>query len=209
LIENTYRDVNIALANEFSLIAETLGIDIRKVIEIANKHPRVKILSPGIGVGGHCLPKDPWFLIQADPMNAKLILEARRINESMPERIALKIRKALKDIKNPKIIALGLTYKPDSDDLRESPALRVIDILRDEGYDITGYDNYVKGRNYNSIKEIARGTDCIVILVEHTAIKEELEKFGEDIKSQMKTPIIFRLGTSYTPDIYDLRQRGE
>ncbi len=92
LMENTYRDVNVALANEFSLIAETLGLDVSKAIELANTHPRVKILSPGIGVGGHCLPKDPWFLIQVDPMNTALILAARRVNESMPEKVASKIR---------------------------------------------------------------------------------------------------------------------
>jgi UDP-N-acetyl-D-mannosaminuronic acid dehydrogenase len=209
LMENTYRDVNIALANEFSLIAETLGIDIKRAIEIANKHPRVKILSPGIGVGGHCLPKDPWFLIQTDPKNATLILEARRINENMPDKVASKVRKSLKDIKNPKIIALGMTYKPDSDDLRESPALRVVEILRDEGYDVTCYDNHVRGHTYTSIKEIAKNVDCLLILVEHTEIREELEKFSDEIKSVMRNPIILRFGTSYKPDDYDRRQRGE
>lgn len=209
LMENTYRDVNIALANEFSLIGETLGIDIKKAIELANKHPRVNILSPGIGVGGHCLPKDPWFLIQVSPKNTILISAARRVNEDMPEKVASKIRKALKDIDNPKIVALGMTYKPDSDDLRESPALEIIQILREEGYNITGYDNFVKGHEYGSIKDIAKDADCIVILVEHTEIKRELENFENEIKSVMKTPIILRLGTSYKPDIYDLRQRGQ
>jgi len=209
LMENTYRDVNIALANEFSLVADTLGIDVKKTIELANKHPRVKILSPGIGVGGHCLPKDPWFLIQVDPKNAFLISAARRVNESIPEKVASKIRKALKDLADPKIVALGMTYKPDSDDLRESPALEIIKMMREDGYDVTEYDNFVPGHEYKAIKEIAKDADCLVVLVEHTAIKEELDKFDNKIRSLMKTPIILRLGTSYKPDIYDLRQRGK
>ena len=209
LMENTYRDINIALANEFSLIAETLGIDAKKAIELANKHPRVNILSSGIGVGGHCLPKDPWFLIQVDPKNTMLISAARRVNESMPEKVASKIRRALKDLAGPKIVALGMTYKPDSDDLRKSPALEIIKTLKEEGYDITGYDNFVEGHKYRSIKHVAKDADCLVVLVEHTEIKEELERFDNEIKSVMKTPIILRLGTSYKPDIYDLRQRGQ
>jgi len=209
LMENTYRDINIALANEFSLIAETLGINVKKAIELANKHPRVNILSPSIGVGGHCVPKDPWFLIQVDPKNAILISAARRVNENMPEKVASKIRRTLKDVAGPKIVALGMTYKPDSDDLRESPALEIIKTLKEEGYDIKGYDNFVEGHKYRSIKHIAKDADCLVVLVEHTEIGEELEKFDNEIKSVMKTPIILRLGTSYKPDIYDLRQRGQ
>ena len=209
LMENIYRDVNIALANEFSLVGETLGVDTDKAIELANKHPRVNILSPGIGVGGHCIPKDPWFIIQADPKNAILISTARRVNDGMPEKIASKIRKALKDIKNPKIIALGMTYKPDSDDLRESPALEILRILKEDGYNITAYDNFVEGNKYYSIKNIAKGADCIVTLVEHTKIKEELAKAEREIKSVMRNPIFLRVGVSYTPDSYDLRQRGQ
>ena len=207
LMENTYRDVNIALANEFSLVAETLGVDIKKAIKLANKHPRVKILSPGIGVGGHCIPKDPWFLIHSDPKNTSLILTAREVNEGMPEKVASKIRRFLKDVKDPKIVALGMTYKPDSDDLRESPSLEVIRILKEDGYDVTEYDNFVEGHKYNSILNIAKNADCVVILVEHTSIKEELEKCESKIKSVMRTPIILRIGTSYKPDAFDVRQR--
>jgi len=209
LMENIYRDVNIALANEFSLVGETLGIDINKAVELANKHPRVNILSHGIGVGGHCIPKDPWFMIQADPKNTILISAARRVNDGMPEKIASKIRKALKDIENPKIIALGMTYKPDSDDLRGSPALEILRILKEEGYNITGYDNFVEGNKYDSIKNIAKGADCIVTLVEHTKIKEELAKAEREIKSVMRNPIFLRVGVSYKPDSYDLRQKGQ
>jgi UDP-N-acetyl-D-mannosaminuronic acid dehydrogenase len=207
LMENTFRDVNIALANEFSLIAENLGIDSKEAIKLANKHPRVKILSPGIGVGGHCLPKDPWFLIHSDPKNTDLILMARKVNEHMPEIVASKIRKLLKGIENPKIVALGMTYKPDSDDLRESPSLEVIRILKEDGYDVTAYDNFVKNHEYKSIMDIARNADCVAVLVEHTSIKAELERFEGSIKSVMRTPFMLRIGTSYKPDAYDLRQR--
>jgi UDP-N-acetyl-D-mannosaminuronic acid dehydrogenase len=208
-MENIYRDVNIALANEFSLIAETLGIRISEAIALANKHPRVKILSPGIGVGGHCLPKDPWLLMQVDPKNSSLISVARKVNENMPEKVASKIRRALKGTVNPKIVVFGLTYKPDSDDQRESPALEVLRILTEEGYNIGGYDNFVKGREFSSIREVANGADCVVALVEHTAIKDELDNSSGEIKSAMKTPIILRVGTSYRPDTYDLSQRGQ
>jgi len=207
LMENTYRDVNIALANEFSLVAETLGIDIKEPIRLANKHPRVKILSPGIGVGGHCLPKDPWFLIHSDPKNTSLILTARKVNELMPEKVASKIRRFLRGIKNPKIVALGLTYKPDSDDFRESPSLEVIRILKEDGYEVAAYDNLVKDHGYNSILDIAKDVDCLVVLVEHTSIRKELEKFESKIKSVMRTPIILRIGTSYKPDAFDVRKR--
>jgi UDP-N-acetyl-D-mannosaminuronic acid dehydrogenase len=207
LMENTYRDVNIALANEFSLVADTLGVDVKEAIKLANKHPRVKILSPGIGVGGHCLPKDPWFLIHSDPRNTSLIFTARKVNELMPEKTASKIRRFLRNVADPKIIALGLTYKPDSDDLRESPSLEVIRILQEDGYNVSAYDNLVKGHEYNSIADISKNADCIVMLVEHTAIKEELEKSEDKIKSNMRTPLILRIGTSYKPDTFDAKQR--
>jgi len=207
LMENTHRDVNIALANELSLVAETLGVNVKEAIRLANKHPRVKILSPGIGVGGHCLPKDPWFLIHSDPKNTSLILAARKVNESMPEKIASKVRKVLKGIRDPKIIALGMTYKPDSDDLRESPAIEVIKNLKEEGYNISAYDTFVKGHEYDSIVNIAKGADCVVVLVEHTSIKEELEKTENEIKACMKNHFILRIGTSYEPDTFDRRQR--
>jgi UDP-N-acetyl-D-mannosaminuronic acid dehydrogenase len=206
LMENTYRDVNIALANEFSLVADNLGVNIKKAISLANKHPRVKILSPGIGVGGHCLPKDPWFLIHSDPKSTSLIFTARKVNELMPEKIASKIRRFLKDVHEPRIVAFGLTYKPDSDDLRESPSLEIVKMLQEDGYNVTAYDNFVKGYEYNSIEEVSKNADCIVVLVEHTSIKEEFQKSEDKIKSAMRTPLILRIGTSYKPDAFDLRQ---
>jgi UDP-N-acetyl-D-mannosaminuronic acid dehydrogenase len=191
LMENTYRDVDIALANEFSLIAETLGVDINKAIEVANKHPRVNILSPGIGVGGHCLPVDPWFITEVDPKNSVIIQTARRINDEMPYKTAAKIRKAVAKIADPKIVALGITYKPNVCDLRESPALKVIDLLQKDGYKIEGYDPLVDDYKYtSSITDIARGVDCLAILVKHSVIEEEVKRFEGEIKSAMRTPII-------------------
>lgn len=192
LMENTYRDVNIALANEFSLVAENLGIDTKEAIELANKHPRVNIMSPGIGTGGHCIPLDPWFIKEVDPEHTTLIFTARKINDEMPYKIAAKIRKKLKDIKDPKIIALGMAYKPDTDDMRESPALKVIELLEGDGYSVKAYDILIEDRGYNSISEVAKGVDCIVVLVGHSIIVKELEEKEEEIKAGMKTPLIIR-----------------
>jgi UDP-N-acetyl-D-mannosaminuronic acid dehydrogenase len=192
LMENTYRDVNIALANEFAAVAEGLGVNILEAIRLANKHPRVKILKPGIGAGGHCIPVDPWFIKEVDPANSRLIQTARLINDGVPVRIASKIKQALKDIKNPNIVALGLTYKPDTYDTRNSPAQKIVDLLEKDGYQIKAYDPTVKGHQYTSIKEIAKGADALVVLVEHKTIKEELAKNEAAIKKAMRHPLIFR-----------------
>jgi len=192
LMENTYRDVNIALANEFSAVGETLGIDIKKAIELANKHPRVNILSPGVGVGGHCIPIDPWFIKQVDPENCTLIFAARKINEQMPVKTAAKIRRAVRHMQSPKIIALGATYKPNTYDLRESPALEVVRLLREDGYDVEVYDPLTKEYAYSALEEIVKGADCLAILVEHEVIMKELLEKEARIKSLMRNPIIIR-----------------
>ncbi len=192
LMENTYRDVNIALANEFAAVGETLGIDIKEAIEFANKHPRVNILTPGIGVGGHCIPIDPWFIKEVDPENCTLIFTARKINEQMPAKTASKIRRAVKDIPDPKIVALGAAYKPNTYDLRESPALEVVKLLSEDGYNIKLFDPLAEEYNYSSIKTIAKGIDCIAVLVEHDVIMKELLKEENTVKSLMRNPIIMR-----------------
>lgn len=192
LFENTYRDVNIALANEFAAVAENLGVNIIEAINIANKHPRVNLLKPGIGAGGHCIPVDPWFIKEVDPINSRLIQTSRLINDEQPIIIAAKIKQALKDNKNPRILALGVSYKPNTYDTRNSPALRIIDLLRHDGYQIEAYDPLAAGYTYAPIKEIARGTDCLVVLVEHTIIKSELAKEEDKIKSVMRNPLILR-----------------
>ena len=130
LAENAYRDVNIAFANEVSLVGESLGIDPWEVIELANRHPRVNILQPGPGVGGHCIPIDPWFIVHSAPRVTPLIRTARLVNDGKPESVANHILSACKGLLNPVVACLGLAYKADTDDLRESPAIATILRLR-------------------------------------------------------------------------------
>lgn len=129
LTENIYRDVNIALANELSLICERMGIDVWELIELANHHPRVNILRPGPGVGGHCIAVDPWFVVDSVPDLSRLIRTAREVNDSKPGHVVKKVKEAAKAFKNPVIACLGLAYKPDVDDLRESPAIQIVEEL--------------------------------------------------------------------------------
>lgn len=192
LMENTYRDVNIALANEFAAVAETLGIDARQAIELANKHPRVDILSPGIGVGGHCIPIDPWFIKEVDPANSRLIFISRLINDEMPSRVAARIRRAVREVPVPRIVALGAAYKPNVDDPRESPAIKIVELLRDDGYDVAHYDPLIEGMEYPSLIEAARGADLLAILVPHRVILEELARCRAEVEAAMRRPAIER-----------------
>ncbi|WP_129656936.1 UDP-N-acetyl-D-mannosamine dehydrogenase [Rothia halotolerans] len=125
LTENSFRDVNIAFANELSLIADRLGVNVWELIELANHHPRVNILQPGPGVGGHCIAVDPWFIVSADPENSRLIRTAREVNDGKPEWVIGKVEEAMRGIADPTVAALGLAFKADIDDLRESPALNI------------------------------------------------------------------------------------
>jgi UDP-N-acetyl-D-mannosaminuronic acid dehydrogenase len=125
LTENSFRDVNIAFANELSMIADRLGIDVFELIDLANKHPRVNILQPGPGVGGHCIAVDPWFIVSAVPEQARLIRTAREVNDHKPEVVLGKVADLAGRFRDPIIAALGLAFKPDIDDLRESPALEI------------------------------------------------------------------------------------
>ena len=192
LAENAHRDVNVAFANELGLVAEQLGVDTKEVVALANRHPRVEILDPGIGVGGHCLPIDPWFIHQLNKEHSKLIRTARLVNDSMPRVIADKLEDAVRDISDPQITLVGLAYKPDVADTRESPALAVCEILRRDGYQVASYDPLVEDRGYHSLAEIARGMDCLGILVEHGQVVEELEATEAAITGAMRTPRILR-----------------
>jgi UDP-N-acetyl-D-mannosaminuronic acid dehydrogenase len=186
LMENTYRDVNIALGNEFSLICEDLGVDAKTVISYANKHPRVNILNPGIGVGGHGIPVDPWFLKEIAPYNSRLITTARLINDEMPSRIASKIRKAVSKIEPSTIVALGATYKKNCEDIRESPALEVVNLLQQDGYSIKHFDPLVPDMGYESLSDIVVNADLVVILVAHDVIMQEWNQHQEKITSLMR-----------------------
>ena len=177
LVENSFRDVNIAFANELSRICDKLDLNVWEVVGLANKHPRVNILKPGPGVGGHCVAVDPFFIVEKAPEEAKLIKTTRRVNDSMPDYIVEKVERAVKQahIKNPIIACLGITYKTGTDDLRESPALKIVRRLREKGYIVRACDPYI--RDFTefplfSIEGAAKGADCLVLLVDHQEFKE-------------------------------------
>ncbi len=178
LMENTYRDVNIALANEFSLVCEALGTDVSEAIALANKHARVNIHQPGIGVGGTCLPKDPWFIVAVDPDNTPLIKLARKINDQMPvvtaNRIERDLEKKGQKRAGARIGIIGLTYKPDVDDFRDSPAVAVARELQRRGYTISVWDPWLSDHkddfqdlHFQNPKEIVKN-DYVIELVKHS-----------------------------------------
>jgi UDP-N-acetyl-D-mannosaminuronic acid dehydrogenase len=145
LTENSFRDVNIAFANELSLICEKLGIDVWELIRLANRHPRVKILQPGPGVGGHCIAVDPWFIVDAAPAEARLIRTAREVNDSKPARVLEWIKRAAARFPEPVIACLGLAFKAEVDDLRESPAVGIVEQLaKDFSGEILAVEPHVK-----------------------------------------------------------------
>ncbi|RYU46104.1 UDP-N-acetyl-D-mannosamine dehydrogenase [Aliivibrio finisterrensis] len=129
LTENSFRDVNIAFANELSVISDKLKINVWELIKLANRHPRVNILNPGPGVGGHCIAVDPWFIVDSCPDDAKIIRQARLTNDAKPHYVIDQIEKAADEFKRPVIACLGLAFKADIDDLRESPALQIVEEL--------------------------------------------------------------------------------
>ena len=172
LMENTYRDVNIALANEFALLAEELGVDVWQAIAIANQHPRVNIARPGPGVGGHCVPVDPWFLATASSHPAPLIRAARAVNDSMAERITGRLRELLAGVEDPTIAIFGLAYKGDTDDTRNSPALAIAQTLRAWRWEVRLYDPHVPhapelGATLGSAQEAATGADALLLMTDH------------------------------------------
>lgn len=172
LMENTYRDINIALANEFAIIAEDTGIDIWEAIILANKHPRVNILRPGPGVGGHCIAVDPWFLTE-NSTKCKLINTAREINDCMPAHVLHRVMETVKGIECPRITVFGVAYKGNVDDARETPALKFVKLAEKEGFDVRIYDPKVKHFEYPlmSLEDAVRGTDCVVIITDHDEFK--------------------------------------
>jgi UDP-N-acetyl-D-mannosaminuronic acid dehydrogenase len=190
LIENTYRDVNIALANELAMVAERLGTSINSAIDLANRHPRVSLLRPGIGVGGHCIPIDPWFIAEVAPEETSIIPAARRINDRMPQVIAGRIRRAVAKIPDPVIGVYGVTYKPDTNDQRESPAWEVIRALQDEGYNLEVADPVARVGRATSLVELARGKDALVVLVPHDAARLELTQGRDAVLAALRTPIL-------------------
>lgn len=191
LTENSFRDVNIAFANELSIICDRLNINVWELITLANRHPRVNILQPGCGVGGHCIAVDPWFIVNKTPDLAKLIHTARLVNDGKPEWVINKVNDAVIEAlqKNPnktlsdiKIACLGLAFKPDIDDLRESPALKITEQLAEKyPNQITAVEPNIetlpeqltaKNIKHSSLQQALETTDVLVVLVDHKEFKE-------------------------------------
>lgn len=175
LVENAYRDVNIAFANELSMISDRAGIDVYELIRLANRHPRVKILQPGVGVGGHCIAVDPWFIISQYPEHARLMHTARVVNEDKREWVIGQILLAVKTFRSqhgrePIIACLGLSYKPDIDDIRESPALYITKQLTQTGIEVLAVEPHVqeiRGLELSDPDTALFRADIIVFLVKH------------------------------------------
>ena len=188
LMENTYRDVNIALANELAKICNTLDINALDVIEMANKHPRVNLHTPGPGVGGHCLAVDPYFIIAKDPINSQLIQNARSINNGMPHYVVNTVKDMLSKVEGNKITIFGLTYKGDVDDIRESPAFDIYEMLKAERLEVVAYDPHVnKDFIEKDLTKAVSESNLVLILSDHS----EFKNISDDDLSGMKNKIIF------------------
>ncbi|MFV2041308.1 MAG: nucleotide sugar dehydrogenase, partial [Candidatus Hydrothermarchaeales archaeon] len=166
VIENAYRDVNIALANQMAEIAESMDRNGVEVLRLASMHPRVSFLDPGIGVGGHCIPVDPWFLHHAAPELSSLIVAARSINDGRSERTATKIAPRVAAIENPRVVVAGIAYKEDVADTRQSPAIRIVEDLEARGVDVVVYDPLVLGVQAD-LRDLCSGADLLAIVVGH------------------------------------------
>ncbi|UJF26216.1 nucleotide sugar dehydrogenase [Planococcus sp. 107-1] len=178
VMENTYRDVNIAFANELAMIAQGINVNIWEAIKLANYHPRVNIHTPGPGVGGHCIAVDPWFLVELDPEKSKIIHLARKTNDGMPSytaQLTADILKA-KGIKDPKIAVLGLAFKGNIDDMRESPSVEVVSQFRERGMNLTAHDPHIKVNNLpeqtQSFDEAIQDASALVVLTDHQAFRD-------------------------------------
>lgn len=179
LTENSYRDVNIAFANELSLISQRLDVDVFQVIALANRHPRVNILKPGPGVGGHCIAVDPWFIVDAAPEDATMIRTAREINDAKPQRVADEVERLARHFPAPVIVCLGLAFKPNVDDLRQSPAVEIVARLasRETGTVLVVEPHVAElpavladaGAKLATFSEALEAADIVVMLVGHEA----------------------------------------
>jgi len=182
LTENSFRDVNIAFANELSVICDKLKINVWELIRLANRHPRVNILNPGPGVGGHCIAVDPWFIVDSCPEEAKLINQARLINDHKPHYVIKQIIHAADEFKRPVIACLGLAFKADIDDLRESPALQIVEQLANKKLGrLIAVEPNIKslpanltsaGVEFSTIENALEVANVVVVLVDHKEFKE-------------------------------------
>jgi UDP-N-acetyl-D-mannosaminuronic acid dehydrogenase len=173
LVENTFRDVNIALANELAQLAAENDVDVFEIISLANRHSRVKVHQPGPGVGGHCIPIDPWFIVEKSPHTGTLIRYARELNDSVPGRIVKTVEEIVGSDNGAKISIWGVAYKGNVDDCRETPAFPIIDALKEKNYKLGIFDFHV--RNFNceldSLENAVTGADVILLLADHKEFK--------------------------------------
>jgi len=196
LMENTTRDVNIAIANEFARLAEKFGVDVWEAIRLANLHPRINILSPGPGVGGHCISVDPWFFVETAPELTPLIYNARKVNDEQPRFVVSRVQEALGSLKDRRIAALGLAYKPDVDDLRESPAVEVVHLLQEQGAKVKAWEPFkphavLKGIHLSqTLEDAIQQADALLLLVRHT----EFTRFNP-VEIATKTPARIAIDT--------------
>jgi UDP-N-acetyl-D-mannosaminuronic acid dehydrogenase len=178
LMENTTRDINIAIANEFARLADRFGIDIWEAINLANRHPRINILNPGPGVGGHCIGVDPWFLVEAAPDLTPLVRMARQVNDAQPQFVVELTKRASGSLKDRKIAILGLAYKPDVDDLRESPAIQIARLLQSDGASVKAFEPFKSQADISNLSTVdtleqaLEDADIILLLVRHTQFCE-------------------------------------
>ena len=182
LAENAFRDVEIAYANELAKVCESLSVDVREVIELANLHPRVDILNPGLGVGGYCLPKDGWILVESvRQFDGVLIPAARQVNDSMPAHVSKRIRDIVLDLSLKSTVGvLGVSYKPNVSDTRNSPSMELINLLWSTGIEVIVYDPLVEqkvgDRKVESIDEILQSCDIVVLGAAHDVLLNELQE---------------------------------
>jgi UDP-N-acetyl-D-mannosaminuronic acid dehydrogenase len=202
LVENAFRDVNIAFANELSIVCDRLQVNVWELISLANRHPRVNILRPGPGVGGHCIAVDPWFIISAVGDSAKIMRASREVNDSMPERVTRKVIAAADRFRDPKIACLGLSYKANIDDMRESPALHVVESLAAaKAGEILVVEPHVRElpkslREFRNVRKVElaqamKDADVIVLLVDHRQF-HRIDRGILDIKVVIDTQGIWR-----------------
>lgn len=193
LTENSFRDVNIAFANELSIIADRLGIDVWELIELANHHPRVNILQPGPGVGGHCIAVDPWFIVSSDPENSRIIRTAREINDNKPKWVLSKVEEAVRNKPEADIAVLGLAFKANIDDLRESPSLKIAEDIASSFSNnrilavepnisalpssLSKFDNV----QLTEVKEAIDRADVVLLLVDHN---EFIDLYGSELSNK-------------------------
>ncbi|MGO4599389.1 UDP-N-acetyl-D-mannosamine dehydrogenase [Terrabacter sp. 2RAF25] len=182
LAENAFRDVNLAFANELSIVCDSLGLDVWEIIRSANRHPRVNILNPGPGVGGHCIAVDPWFIVAAAPEQARLMRTAREVNDSKPGRVVDQVKERAARLHSPVVACLGLAFKANIDDLRESPAMEVVEGIRRELPDATllavephveSLPDRLKGQDiaFSDAQSAIEAADIVVLLVDHSAFR--------------------------------------